>query len=374
MVTHLADSLLALAAAIDGDGGQGVCHTLSALLRDTAPFDAGEVVLRHGDGFHRYPFGTDERPVAGDDLVSHVLAGGAPLRLDDARDLEPFPDTRERMAQGGFKSALVLPLGTVLHVQAPHHAASPNGVLVLARRHGWAFVGASLHFLGPVAAMAGMALDRSLALTALGHPKALAPGADPQPGESLRQEGASLIAELQKLRAASATSDREVVALRSSLAVARDELADSRGATIAAQSALDQAVSRCHALEARLEHEGHSASKGEAGPGEGPPGEPAPALDAPQEARMPDTTDTDGTVEAAGTHTPATESGAAAEAAVDEGAAEPGIAEDAAQPAMAGPATAEPPAFALASDSGLSRRARRRRRKAFEPSGGAGAA
>ena len=108
MPAHLADSLLALASAIDGDGGHGVCHTLSALLRDTAPFDAGEVVLRHGDGFHRYPFGGEERPVAGEDLVSRVLTTGAPLRLDDARDLEPFALTRERMAQGGFKSALVL--------------------------------------------------------------------------------------------------------------------------------------------------------------------------------------------------------------------------------------------------------------------------
>jgi len=254
MPAHLADSLLALTSAIDGDGGHGVCHTLSALLRDTAPFDAGEVVLRHGDGFHRYPFGGDERPVVGDDLVGRVLATGAPLRLDDARDLEPFAETRERMAQGGFKSALVLPLGTILHVQAPHHAASPNGVLVLARHHGWAFVGASLHFLGPLAAMAGLALDRSLALTALGHPATLEAGGDLERRDGLRQEGTSLMAEVQRLRSSSAAGEREVVSLRANLATARDELADARGATIAAQSALDQAVGRCHELESRLEH------------------------------------------------------------------------------------------------------------------------
>lgn len=277
MAIHLADSLLALASAIDGDGGHGVCHTLSVLLRDTAPFDAGEVVLRHGNGFHRFPFGTDERPVAGDDLVRQVLANGTPLRLDDPRDLEPFAETRERMAQAGLKSALVLPLGTILHVQAPHHAASPNGVLVLARRHGWAFVGASLHFLGPLAAMAGLALDRSLALTALGHPVPLAQGADPERRDALRQEGASLIAEVQKLRAASVTSEREVATLRSSLATARDELADARGATIAAQSALDQAVARCHELQARLDRaelhaarEGGGGSDTEGGPVEAP--------------------------------------------------------------------------------------------------------
>lgn len=320
MAIHLADSLLALAAAIDGDGGHGVCHTLGSLLRDTAPFDAGEVVLRHGEGFHRFPFGTDERPVAGDDLVGQVLTNGMSLRLDDPRDLEPFAETRERMAQAGFKSALVLPLGTILHVQAPHHAASPNGVLVLARRHGWAFVGASLHFLGPLAAMAGLALDRSLALTALGHPMPFAPGVDPERRSALRQEGASLVAEVQRLRAATVTSDREVATLRSSLATARDELADARGATIAAQSALDQAVARCHELQARLDRpDVHPVREG--GGGGGPEGGP---------------------VESAATEAPGTE-----------------------------PAPA-PLVLAAAPAAGESRRGRRRRRGAFEPSGGPG--
>jgi hypothetical protein len=320
MAIHLADSLLALAASIDGDGGHGVCHTLGSLLRDTAPFDAGEVVLRHGDGFYRFPFGGDERPVAGDDLVAQVLAHGTPLRLDDPRDLEPFPETRERMAEGGLKSAIVLPLGTILHVQAPHHAATANGVLVLARRHGWAFVGASLHFLGPLAAMAGLALDRSLALTALGHPP-LAAGADPERRDALRQEGASLIAEVQKLRAASVTSARELVSLRSSLATARDELAEARGATSAAQSALDQAVGRCHELQARLDR---------------------------AEARP-----------------PREEGDAARETA-------PG---DAADEAITGaePAGAEPaPLVLAAAPAPLGSRRRRRRGGAFEPSGGPG--
>jgi hypothetical protein len=272
MPARLADSLLALAASIDGDGGHGVCKTLGFLLRDSAPFDVGEVVLRQGEGFHRFPFGGDERPVAGDDLVRHVLANGAALRLDDPRDLEPFPETRERMAPPGLKSALVLPLGVTLHVQASHPAAEPNGVLILARRHGWAFVGASLHFLGPVAAMAGMALDRSLALTALGQSRNPDEVADPQAREGLRQQGASLVAELQQLRASSLAGAREVETLRSSLAIVRDELADSRGATIAAQSALDQAVSRCHELEARLDR-AEARSDG----GAAPRAEPVPA-------------------------------------------------------------------------------------------------
>jgi hypothetical protein len=250
MPARLADSLLALAASIAGDGGDGVCLALASLLREAAPYDAAEVVLRKGGGFQRFPIGGDERPVAGDDLVSQVLGNGLPLRLDDARDLEPFPETRDRMAQGGLKSALVLPLGAMLQVPAPHPA---YGVLVLARRHGWAFVGASLHFLGPLAAMGGLALDRSLALTAIGDPAVHEAGADPQATAALRQQGANLVAELQKLRAASAEDGREVESLRSTLAAVRDELADARGATIAAQSALDQAVGRCHELQARLD-------------------------------------------------------------------------------------------------------------------------
>lgn len=252
MPARFADSLLALAASIDGDGGHAVCNTLRLILRDTAPFDVGEVVLRQGEGFHRFSFGGDEGPVAGDDLVRHVLANGAALRLDDTRDFEPFPATRERMAHGGLKSALVLPLGVTLHVHASQPAAEPNGVLVVARRHGWAFVGASLHFLGPVAAMAGLALDRSLALTALGQSGAVESDAEVPSRDALRHEGASLGAELQTLRSVSAASARELATLRASLSGARDELADSRGATIAAQSALDQAVGRCHELEARL--------------------------------------------------------------------------------------------------------------------------
>jgi len=292
MAFHLADSLLALGASIDGDGGHAVCRTLATLLRDTAPFDAGEVVLRQEQGFHRFPFGGDERPVAGDDIVNQVLNNGAPLRLDDQRDLEAFPETRDLLAKGGFKSALVLPLGTILHVPGPPQGASSNGVLALARRHGWAFVGASLNFLGPLAAMAGLALDRSLALTALGHPVG-------------REDGATLMAELQQLRAAAAAKGGEVHALRSSLAAVRDELADARGAAIAAQSALDQAVGRCHELQARIDRTASS---------ETPP--------------------------------PATE------------------------PVAAAPQDVAPP---LVPSAGPSRRSRRRRRGAFEPSGGPGA-
>jgi hypothetical protein len=373
MPARLADSLLALAASIDGDGGYAVCRTLATLLRDTAPFDAGEVVLRHGGGFHRFPIGGDERPVAGDDLVAQVLSDGAPLRLDDPRDLEPFAETRERMAEGGLKSALVLPLGAVLHVPAAPHAASPSGVLVLARRHGWAFVGASLHFLGPVASMAGMALDRSLALTALGHPAGLQAGADSQPGEALRQEGASLVAELQRLRSVSAASGRKVEALRSTLAVTRDELADARGATIAAQSALDQAVGRCHELQARIDR--GELPKREGGRRASNPGEAAvpasPAAEsAPVEAALRPTSAPEPLAEPAATETQ-TSSPEPAAAATETPSPEPAAV---AEPTAVESAIAEPQIAAAAAAPPPARRGRRRRRGAFEPPGGPGAA
>jgi hypothetical protein len=349
MPAQLADSLLALAASIDGDGGHAVCRTLSSLLRDSAPFDAGEVVLRHGGGFHRFPFGRDERPIAGEDLVNHVLTNGAPLRLDDARDLEPFAETRGRMAEGGLKSALVLPLGMILHVPASHLAASPNGVLVLARRHGWAFVGASLHYLGPLAAMAGMALDRALALTALGHPARIEAGADPKQGEALSQKGASLIAELQELQAMSTAGEREVETLRSTLALTRDELADARSATIAAQSALDQAVGRCHELQARLDRAEREPPKelGDAGSAPEPPaiGEAAPQVSAIEPALAPEA------VATAPTTAPERQTDSTAPAA-----------------------PSEPEGIEHAPTPVPSRRARRRRRGAFEPPGSPGTA
>jgi hypothetical protein len=273
MAVHLADSLLALAASVDGDGGQAVCRTLASLLRDTVPFEAGEVVLRQERGLHRFPFGGDARPVAGEDVVAQVLGNGAPLRLDDPRDLEAFPETRDRMAESGFKSALVLPLGTILHVPGPPRGASRSGVLALARHHGWAFVGASLNFLGPLAAMAGLALDRSLVLTALGHPAGPETEVDLDRRDALRREGATLVAELLELRAEKAAHAGEVEALRARVAAMRDETADARSAALAAQSALDQALSRCHELKARLDR-GEFAGSSCAAPDVVPPSVP----------------------------------------------------------------------------------------------------
>jgi hypothetical protein len=344
MPAPLADSLLALAASIDGDGGLAVCRTLAALLREAAPFDAGEVVLRQAEGLLRFPFARHDQPVAGDDLVNHVLASAAPRRLDDQRDLDAFPETGRLMALGGLKSALVLPLGSLPFVPGPHPTPS-SGVLIVARRHGWAFVGASLHFLGPLSLMAGLALDRSLALTALGHPAGVDADADADQRDLLRREGATLIGELQRLRSESALSASETLSLRSALAVARDELADARGATIAAQSALDQAVGRCHELQAKLD-------RGDPGAGR------QPTLGAVADEGMV----TDGAAVTDGAPTVSVEE--ALPIAVASGTQIP----------LSGIITGEPEVVAPPPPApASSRRGRRRRRGAFEPPGGPGA-
>ena len=46
-------------------------------------------------------------------------------------------------------------------------AGGPDGAVVLARDFGWAFAGAPLGFLAPVAGLTGLCLERALALTAL---------------------------------------------------------------------------------------------------------------------------------------------------------------------------------------------------------------
>jgi hypothetical protein len=62
------------------------------------------------------------------------------------------------MKSCGLRCLLALPLAS---------AGGPDGAVVLARNFGWAFAGAPLGFLLPVAGMAGLCLERALALTAL---------------------------------------------------------------------------------------------------------------------------------------------------------------------------------------------------------------
>ena len=150
--------LLALAASVSWDGGDGVLRALRDILREEAPFDAGEVALHRSPGFQRWTLTDDEREVAADDLLEQAASCEAPIRIDDVLEPGFAPRTRERMAERGLRSCLALPLGA---------AGGPEGAIVVAREHAWAFTGVSLHTLWPVASMAGLCLARAIALTAL---------------------------------------------------------------------------------------------------------------------------------------------------------------------------------------------------------------
>lgn len=150
--------LMALAASVSWDGGEGVLRTLRQILREDAPFDAGEVALQRAPGFQRWTLTDDPEPVAADDLLERAAAADGPIRIDDILEVRFAPLTRERMIARGLRSCLALPMSG---------AGGPEGAIVVARDHGWAFAGVSLHTLWPVASMAGLCLARAVALTAL---------------------------------------------------------------------------------------------------------------------------------------------------------------------------------------------------------------
>ncbi|HEY6547199.1 MAG TPA: GAF domain-containing protein, partial [Vicinamibacteria bacterium] len=169
MSGSLAPLMLRIAAAVDGDGGAGVRRALQDALQDKAAFDGGELVYARIPGEHAsFLLGDAREAFLGSDLVEHVLAEGAPFRIDDWRDAAAFPDTLARLRRLGLRSVLVLPF----RFEEPE-GPRLRGALAVTRRHGWAFVGASLHVLGPLAGLAGLAFDQALRLSALGDaPKA----------------------------------------------------------------------------------------------------------------------------------------------------------------------------------------------------------
>jgi GAF domain-containing protein len=181
MSGKLAEILLRIAARVAADGGAGVRQELEAALRAAAPFDAGELVYLRAQGEREsFQLGGSEGELLGRDLLAHVLDHGAPHRIDDLRDAAPFPETLERLRRQGLRSALVLPF----RFEEPG-LLPVTGALAVARAHGWAFVGASLPFLGPLAGMAGLALAQSLRLSALESGTALS-GVPARPGRRSR--------------------------------------------------------------------------------------------------------------------------------------------------------------------------------------------
>jgi hypothetical protein len=234
MSGSLADVLLRIAAAVAPDGGVAVRSTLDSALGEAAPFDAGEILLGDAEGGHRsFPLRGTEGPLVGRDLVDHVLVQGAPFRVDDWRDAEPFPETLGRLRSAGLRSALLLPF----HF-ADAGLLRVTGVLALARSHGWAFVGASLPRLVPLARMAGLALDRALRLSALAE-RAQALERGFRPGEP------AAAAAVPEAHPVDASSERE---LRG-----RAEEAETRMRE--AERVRDEWASRAEALRKRVEEQ-----------------------------------------------------------------------------------------------------------------------
>jgi hypothetical protein len=190
----LTEALLGLVSATSWDGGQGLVHALAEALRAGTPYDAGEVAFAQPVEFRRWTFTEDEQDIVAADLLMHVGVCGKPLRVDDLPELEEFPATLAQMRARDLQSLLLFPL-------AP--AGGPVGAIVLARRFGWAFAGAPIGYLWPLAQMGGLCLERALALTALRRKlDFMGDGERDQHGsvERLRRERDDALREAQGLR------------------------------------------------------------------------------------------------------------------------------------------------------------------------------
>jgi len=142
--------LLRLVAAVRQGGGEGMRQALAEILGAVAPFDRAEIAfLREGE-IVRWGLGSTRGPVAGDDLVRHVAAHPVSVRIDHRLEAEPFPGTLESLDAQGLASLLALPITT---------EGGFEGAIVLARDYGWAFAGAPLRRLHPIALMTGLLLD-----------------------------------------------------------------------------------------------------------------------------------------------------------------------------------------------------------------------
>ena len=154
----LTEALLRLVAATSWDGGAGLMHALSEVIGQGTPFDAAEVAVAQPIEFRRWSLTEDERDVVESDLLMHVGVCGRPVRVDDLPELVDFPRTLALLRSRGLQSLLLFPLAS---------PGGPEGAIVLARTFGWAFAGAPLGYLWPIARMGGLCLERALALTAL---------------------------------------------------------------------------------------------------------------------------------------------------------------------------------------------------------------
>jgi hypothetical protein len=238
----LSETLLLLVGAVAPDGGRGVGQALRAILEEAVPFDAAEAVLQRPGGWAHSRLDDGDGVFAGDDLLSRLATIRAPLRIDDLPETASLPETERRMSALGLRSLLAIPFAA----GAPSGGAAfsgPEGAIVLARRFGWAFAGASLHLLWPVAGIAGRAFELAIALTAL-----------TERTERLEGELARLAGTPEALEAA-----RE--GLRQELEDARREVREAQAAAEDLRAARAEASSRAVDLERAL---GEAASERDA--------------------------------------------------------------------------------------------------------------
>jgi hypothetical protein len=152
----LIQPFLGIVRAISWDGGDGVLEALEKILRDEAPFHSAEVAILGPIGFERCLFTSVS--VIGDDALLDARRRGGHVKIDDIRDVPYLPKTRQLMDRNGLRSLLLLSLG---------EAGGIEGWIGLGRDHAYGFAGVSLRFLGPIAAMTGLALQKSRSLSKL---------------------------------------------------------------------------------------------------------------------------------------------------------------------------------------------------------------
>jgi hypothetical protein len=151
-----AELLFEIVRAVTWDEGEAVLAVVEGILRDHAPFEAGEVAILGPIGFERYAYTAES--MAAEDLLLEARRRGGTLKVDDIRDTAEFPRTRDLMERQGLRSLLVLPLAS---------SGGVEGWIVLGRDHIYGFAGVRLRLLEPVAAMAGLALLKARSLSKL---------------------------------------------------------------------------------------------------------------------------------------------------------------------------------------------------------------
>lgn len=219
----LTEALLRLVAATSWDGGDGLAHALSEVIREATPFDAGEVAVAQPVEFRRWSLTDDETDVVESDLLLHVGVCGRPIRVDDLPEVVDFPRTHALLRQRGLQSLLLFPLAS---------PGGPEGAIVLARTFGWAFAGAPLGHLWPIARMSGLCLERALALTALRRKLDFMGDGERDTRfaeERSRRQLESVRQELERTQTELAAARAELMTAQGQLGAAQAELEELRG-------------------------------------------------------------------------------------------------------------------------------------------------